>query len=184
MTDKTFGDLSRAGSLSGNELFAIENGDGNSRAILASRIRNYAQALVAADLTEHLADMNAHGISDFVETIVGAASAVSFLSLLGITYTSNGDGICLGLTFGETTVLLQAGENLSGSEGWSSAYDFPVPFATSGTTYILASKCDPNPSADEGNAISAVAISGTQYKIGLDDTGATSCNWIAFGVGA
>ncbi len=104
MTDKTFGQLTRIGSLTGDELGCVENGDGNSRAITKARERNFMAGPVTAALNAHIADMEAHGISEYFGTLVGADDVAALRTLLGVNLTK-ADWVSDSITEGDSVTV-------------------------------------------------------------------------------
>lgn len=139
----------------------------------------------ASAMAGHIADMEAHGISEFVATLVGSEGAFPLLGLLGVVYTTNANGSCFEFPIDTdgATLKLMWGSATSGSNGWSSNYDLPVELTGDYTKAALsATAAFINPSALDGNKISGEIVSTTQYRIGDDDFEPGPCYWIVVGI--
>ncbi len=90
MADKTFSQLTGASSLAAADIFAIENGAGNSRKITATRVRNFMTSVLSGQLTAHISDTEAHGISTYFATLLASDNAEELLDLLGFELTGSG----------------------------------------------------------------------------------------------
>ena len=101
MTDKTFRQLTGAGSVVAGDITAIQNVAGNSRKVTMSVLRNFMASVVTASLNTHIANNEAHGISTFVATLVGAEDAEDFLGLLG--FTISGTSLSFAINLGVAT---------------------------------------------------------------------------------
>lgn len=120
MANKRFRDLTGASSLSGSDIFAIENGAGNSRKITAARVRNYMDDTIAALLTTHEADTTSHGISTYMATILNNASLADLLTDLG--FATAGTAGNWKVTFPGGFTIAAKRYTLSGTSSEAKAY--------------------------------------------------------------
>lgn len=130
MVDKAFSGLPGQGALSGNEIFAIENADGNSRKITATRVRNFM-------LNAHAADTEAHGISAFFATLTASEDLEALLDLLGFEQVTSG---AYKIPF---DLLIQFGKHpvgTSGSSAINGTFTLPTEFAD--TDYVILGTMD------------------------------------------
>lgn len=182
MTDKAFGDLTRQTSLTGDEYFAIENADGNSRAIKASFVRTYMDDLVAANLTTHEADTTTHGISTFFATLTSAASLTALLTLLGITFPAT-DTIVIG------DYMVQWGSKAIGTGGSVVSGTITLNTAFGDSDFVIVGTATGAGNGGRNQlAVTCAAASTTtaDYEADTGDssysiTVAQNINWIAIG---
>lgn len=173
MADKGFENLTGASSLFAADIFAIVNGAGNSRKITATRVRNFMTAVLSGQLSSHISNTEAHGISSYIATLLGSDNASEFLTTLGFVKSgtnSNGKfsfaGLCT-ITWREFTAT--TGSNTV-NYGLDHEYD---------EIAVAVMRGD---DSNDDVSTSLVSESLTSASVYSHASGSVSCKLLSFGV--